>query len=438
MTAFDAADLLIPKAGHRTLKSLKEAYLKELLRETLLIAAQNRSWNLTPPLYELLAGAVKQDPKVLIEILSSPEIAPTVWCARRKRDFPGFEERIEEALAALPGSLLLPLSARGLLPESGVLWELGPALASSARACQSISKSGVMLRPVPNSLLAHSLGFSLTLREGTGWRFENGRVSVAGDSPNQGSVNLNSETLLGRRPTAAGISSELCYVTLKPPRLIKLALKDLNPIASVEAHPDKAGNALNLGGHSEEDWRASLAQCLDWILELWPELFEEMEIALRQIVPVGYSDTKHLSASYKEAVGTVYMTLHPHLLTMTEALIHEFQHNKMNLASYFDGFLENAFFPLYPSPVRPDPRPLWGVLLAVHAFLPVAEFYRKMRAASHPVSQTPDFEKRLAEIDDKNREGMETLRAHARWTPAGRALMGELEKMEARHSQPGA
>ncbi len=416
MKTFDASALLTPKAGHQTLKELKEAYLKELLRETLLIAAQNRSWNLTPPFYELLAGALKKNSKAVLEVLSSPEIAPTVWCARRKKDFPGFEKSIEAALAALPGSLLLPLAARGLLPESGISWEKGT---------------------VPFSLTAHSLGFSLTLKEGTGWRFENGRVSALGNSHNQGSVNLNSETLLGRRPAVAGISSELCYVTLKPPRPIKLALKDLNPISSIEAHPDKAGNALDLGGHSEEDWRASLAQCLDWILELWPELFEEMEILLRQIVPVGYSDTKHLSASYKEAVGTIYMTLHPHLLTMTEALIHEFQHNKMNLASYFDPFLENAFFPLYKSPVRPDPRPLWGVLLAVHAFLPVAEFYRKMRAAHHPVSQTPDFEKRLAEIDEKNREGMDTLRMHAHWTPAGRALMDELEALEKRHQGEG-
>ncbi len=451
MNALDAADLVFPKSGHQTLKGLKEAYLKELLRETLLVAAnirhpdesrgpgprgsldsgfrplsngsgsgtsspmlgrRNDGWNVTPSLYELLAGALKTNPKALLEILSSPEIAPAVWCFKRQKDFPGFEERIARAVEALPGSLLISLAARNLLPPGGVSWEIGT---------------------VPISLISHSLGFSLTLESGSGWHFENGRVSALGDARFKGGVNLNSETLLGRRPAAAGISSELCYVTLKHPHLIKLALKDFNPIAEAEAHPDKSGNALDLGGHSEEDWRASLAQCLDWTQDLWPELFEEMEILLKSIVPVGYSGTKHLSASYREAVGTIYMTLHPHLLTMTEALIHEFQHNKMNLASYFDAFLENAFFPLYKSPVRPDPRPLWGVLLAVHAFLPVAEFYRKMRAAGHPVSKSPDFDKRLAEIDEKNREGMATLREHAQWTLAGRKLMDELEAVEERH-----
>ncbi len=412
MSAFSSEDLLLPISGHHTLKNLKEAYLKQLLRETLALAIKNRSWNLTPPLYPLLAGALKASPKSLLEILSSPEISPLVWCYQRKNDFPGLEKKIEEAAEALPGSLLLSLAAHKLLPQGGAKF-----LVSSE-----------------TEIISHSLGFSMKLEEGRlGWNFGAGSVSALKSSGPEGQVNLSSETLLGRRPAAAGISSQLCYVSLKPPRPIKLALKDINPIADIEAHPDKAGNALDLGGHSEEDWRASLAQCLDWILELWPELFEEMEILLKQIVPVGYSDTRHLSASYREAIGTVYMTLHPHLLTMTEALIHEFQHNKMNLASYFDGFLENAFVPLYKSPVRPDPRPLWGVLLAVHAFLPVAEFYRKMRAANHPVSQTPDFERRLKEIDEKNREGMETLREHARWTPAGRALMEALEIVARQH-----
>ncbi|MEO6026103.1 MAG: HEXXH motif-containing putative peptide modification protein, partial [Candidatus Binatia bacterium] len=113
--------------------------------------------------------------------------------------------------------------------------------------------------------------------------------------------------------------------------------------------------------------------------------------------------------------------------------VHEFQHNKINVASYDLGFLENAFHPRYPSPVRPDPRPLWGILLAVHAFLPVAELYRRMRDAKHPLAQQSGFETRLSEIDLKNHEGMEMLRGHAQFTPAGAALFGDLEALETRH-----
>jgi HEXXH motif-containing protein len=148
---------------------------------------------------------------------------------------------------------------------------------------------------------------------------------------------------------------------------------------------------------------------------------------------VGYDETRHLSASYREAIGTMYLTLHPHVMTMTEAVVHEFQHNKFNVAADGAQYLENAFHPLYKSPIRPDPRPLWGILLAVHAFLPVAELYRRMRDAGHPLAARPDFEPRLSEIDLKNHEGMEMLRAHARFTEAGIALFGDLEALERRH-----
>jgi len=158
-----------------------------------------------------------------------------------------------------------------------------------------------------------------------------------------------------------------------------------------------------------------------------------MRMMLHEVIPVGYDETRHLSASYREAIGTMYLTLHPHAMTMAEAVLHEFQHNKFNVAADSAQYLENAFHPLYKSPIRPDPRPLWGILLAVHAFLPLAELYRRMRDAGHPLAARPDFEPRMAEIDLKNHEGMEMLRAHARFTDAGVALFADLEALERRH-----
>jgi len=69
----------------------------------------------------------------------------------------------------------------------------------------------------------------------------------------------------------------------------------------------------------------------------------------------------------------------------------------------------------------------------VHAFLPVAELYRRMRDGGHPLAALPEFERRMSDIDAKNHEGMEMLRAHAEWTPAGRAMIEDLETLERRH-----
>jgi HEXXH motif-containing protein len=219
---------------------------------------------------------------------------------------------------------------------------------------------------------------------------------------------------------------------------VRFALADPNPISSTENHPDKFGSALTLGGRPREEWLRGLRAALDAVAEVMPALAEEMDLLLRRVVPVGWHEEMHLSASYREAVGTVYMTLHPDPLTMAAALIHEFQHNKLNLASHLDPLLENAFHPLYPSPVRPDPRPLWGILMAAHAFLPVAAFYRRLAAEKHPLSRRGGFDQELETIDLKNREAMDVLREHARWTPLGAGLMGELDRLDRLHMQERA
>jgi HEXXH motif-containing protein len=209
-----------------------------------------------------------------------------------------------------------------------------------------------------------------------------------------------------------------------------LALEDDNPLAMFEAHPDKQGNAIDLGGHSLEEWLASLREALDLIATHLPTLRGEIDLLVQQFVPVGYDEHKHLSASYQEAIGTIYLTLHPHLMTMAEAIVHEFSHNKINALFELDELLENAYWPLYTSPVRPDPRPLHGIILAVHAFQPVARLYESMIAAKHPWSTRPDFLRRYEQVKRVNREGASVVLAHAEPTAIGRGLFDEMRRWD--------
>jgi HEXXH motif-containing protein len=225
---------------------------------------------------------------------------------------------------------------------------------------------------------------------------------------------------------SAGTIDAPPFTSLTRGRIV-LTTADDNPLAMVEAHPDKFGNAVDLGGRSRDEWRASLEEALAIVETHLPALYEEIELLIERIVPVGYDDHKHLSASYREAIGTIYLTLHPSVMTMAEALIHEHSHNKLNAAMELDPILTNAFEPLYASPVRPDPRPLHGVLLAVHAFLPVAELYRTMIAAGDTRAR-PD---RYAKIIEGNREGAAVLAEHAKGTPYGRRLLEEIATLDA-------
>lgn len=210
---------------------------------------------------------------------------------------------------------------------------------------------------------------------------------------------------------------------------LALALADDNPLASVEAHPDKSGSGLDLGEAPAERWLASLEASLAMVERALPVLREELELVLSTIVPVGTHDQRHLSASYREALGTIYLSLHPQVLTMAEAVVHEAQHNKLHAVLMEDPLLQNGPDERYPSPVRPDPRPLLGVLLAVHAFVPVALLHRSLQRLGDPAVSAPPARARLAAIVTGNAEGLALLERYGRPTPLGAALLRGLREL---------
>jgi HEXXH motif-containing protein len=359
----------------------------------------------------LVRAVLERNRRAMLSCFAAPAVGTALQCVELRGDLRAFRERIDLAAARMLPHLLFEMALRRLVPAGqSFLWEPGaPRLASLA------------------------IGGELAAPEGaTAWRFSASHVAALGGGTEL--ARLPAERDAMHRALAAdarGFRFARCFRRVG--NVTQFATIDHNPIAEFEEHPEKAGNHVDLGGRSEGEWIAVLDQSFALVERFLPGEFADMGLLLRQVIPVGYDPVRHLSASYREAVGTVYLTLHPSVMIMTEAVIHEFQHNKFNVSAYGIDFLANAFHPLYKSPIRPDPRPLWGILLAVHAFLPVAEIYRRMRDARHPLASTPDFERRMAEIDLKNHEGMEMLRAHGEFTPAGRALLDDLEALERRH-----
>jgi HEXXH motif-containing protein len=359
----------------------------------------------------LVRQALRHSQSQMLGCFASPAVGTPLQCLALRHDLPAFQTRIDNAVAALMPHLLLEMALRRLIPDGqSVLWEHGaPSLTSLAIDGELIPPAGA-----------------------TGLRFSASHVAAIGGGTELARLPVDRQAMqhAGVEATGGFHFERRCWRT---GRVARFALVDHNPIAAFEAHPEKAGNHIDLGGHSREEWVGTLDESFALIARFMPGEFTEMRTLLHQVIPVGYHAERHLSASYREAIGTIYLTLHPNVMTMTEAVVHEFQHNKFNVSAHSADFLRNAFHPLYKSPVRPDPRPLWGILLAVHAFLPVAELYRRMRDGDHPWAARPDFERRMSEIDLKNHEGMEMLRAHAELTPAGRALFDELESLERRH-----
>jgi HEXXH motif-containing protein len=415
MTAVTGHGLVLP-AESAAPQPLRAAYARYLATScTQFLAAANALPSPMRPAHarvaDLVRDALGRSQGAALTAFASPMVGTPLQCLFLREDLPAFAARIDDAAAALVPHLLFELALRRLIPEgTSILWEHGaPPLAS-------IAIGGELSAPAGS----------------TGLRFSASHLSAIAGDAETARLPLEREAL-GR--ALAGDAGGFAFARRfhRIGSASHLADLDVNPIAAFEAHPDKAGNHVDLGGRPASEWVGVLEQCFALIERYLPGEHAEMRTMLHEIVPVGFDPERHLSASYREAVGTVYMTLHPNVMIMTEAVIHEFQHNKLNVAAYGTDFLTNAFHPLYKSPIRPDPRPLWGILLAVHAFLPVAELYRRLRDDGHELAARPDFERRMTEIDLKNHEGLDMLRAHAELTPAGRAVLDDLEALERRH-----
>ena len=211
----------------------------------------------------------------------------------------------------------------------------------------------------------------------------------------------------------------------------ELATHDNNPLSALEEHPDKHGNAIDLGGRDSHAWTSAMNEALDLIRLALPNLYRELAITLKQLVPVGFEPERHLSASYREAVGVVYLSLHPSPLTLAEAIVHETQHGKLNALSWFDPVLENGDSCWTESPVRPDLRPLRGVLMAVHAFVPVAALHLQLATIGHPLAASPTFRERREQVLSSNSTGIDTLHQLAKPTNLGKQLLEALGQLHA-------
>lgn len=405
MTApLDLSDITLPRQGTTTVRAVLNAYLREAVRTW----ATLPPGFLTPATRTSYAQSVqwanellRRDPRPLVAALRSPTVGALLWPLSREAHEEGDRGAFDRWTWEATLLVAFELALSGALPPAGLRF------VAAGRPWPALRHVGanLVVRPAPSvrELVVRAGRVTFVTAEGT--------TDLDPRAPGDGPWTIT-------RPYHRIVDG------------VVLALEDNNPLSHFEAHPDKQGNALDLGGKSIDDWLAALRGSFALVDEYLPVLGEEMRLVLRLIVPVGWHEQKHLSASYKEAIGTVYMTLHPNPMTMVEALIHEFQHNKLNTALHLDPLLHNAFSPLYSSPVRPDPRPLHGVVLAVHAFQPVAKLYEVMAAQRHPWSEHAAWSKRFRDIIRMDRAGAGTVLENAQATPVGEGLFREMRALD--------
>lgn len=212
-----------------------------------------------------------------------------------------------------------------------------------------------------------------------------------------------------------------------------LALEDNNPTSVFVDHPDQPdGRRLGLGDRSLKDWIVALTDAFEVIERHLPQIATELAVAARLVLPVGCHDETHFSASYDHMPGCAYVSLHPDTLTMAEALIHEFQHNKILAATRTEKLWLNSAHERFASPLRPDPRPMRGIVLAAHAFVPVALLHQSLANSGDTLAHASRFARRRDEILTKNADALKTIHTAAKLTAAGAKVVAQMTTLDAR------
>ncbi len=374
--------LVVPAPGEATVRTLRH---KVRLLAVRTLATARVEGPVSRPLLRFqgwLLEALRDRPGPVLGAIGAPDVLPHLLCVASGVTDPA--ERIAEAVPNLLGALASP-------PREAVRWDHPVRRLAVPRLGRAWT-----FDPPARGMVCDPAGVELRLADGS----------------------------LAHLPHPGGLAPY--HAVLDD---LHLTVLDTHPLSAVEAHPDKAGNHVDLGGRSPGQWTAALGGALELVRLGLPTWAEERTWSLERLVPVGYEPERHLSASYREAPGIAWLTLHPEPLTLAEAIVHEAQHSKLNLLSWLDPVLHNGHSEWTESPVRPDLRPLMGVLLAVHAFVPVARMHACLAATDHPISRSPHFARRREEVCAANARGLATLSAKARPTAVGERLLRALEAL---------
>ncbi len=414
LAGLDLPDLTVPQGDTRTLRRVLNAYWQRVLHDLArvpLAAVAHHNRALYDRTCQALRAASSRDPRKALHVVRQPTVSVLVECIQHQLAGVPDTVLLNRWLRELCVLVLLELATLGEVPASGVTVGRDP----DGRFPELRSPTAnLALRPHEVVTALTFRPHSLTLHEG----MQTQSLPLRPDG----------KWLDHKHEFGMPADVEHPYLMIVPG--VFLALTDNNPLSNFEAHPDKNGNQLDLGQHAASEWLHSLRHAIADIDAHMPLVGEELRLCMRLFVPVGYDDHKHLSASFQEAVGLIYLTLHPQQMTMTEAVLHEFQHNKINAAFRLDPLLHNAWSPLYPSPVRPDPRPLHGVVLAVHAFQPIARLYEEMARAARPEAENSFWNERFRKIIHINRAGAETVLTNAAATKTGSGLFAEMRSLD--------
>ena len=148
-------------------------------------------------------------------------------------------------------------------------------------------------------------------------------------------------------------------------------LNDAPEVAAVMAHMQLC---------EREDLPASMANLasgLSFLKDVWPAAYFA---CVRQIKGIVLLQERGYTRSHSplSLLGVIGLTAGDEV-SVGDLLVHESSHVRLELMRQFDPLWEDREpDKRHESPWREDARPLWGLILGVHAFLNVAQYYQRV------------------------------------------------------------
>lgn len=203
-------------------------------------------------------------------------------------------------------------------------------------------------------------------------------------------------------------------------------LEDLAGLASdVRKVDDSYG--LRPAAGSVERYTAWVEEAAGILARVWPQAAVELDALVRVVVYVEGAGFR--SATLRGSFGAVYAGTGflDGVPACFEMLLHEAGHHSLYLRNAFQVFVTNAA-EVASHPLRPDPRPIGGIVHAAHVLC-------RMTTGLAKWSREPDApaEARARRDDafDRFSRTLGVLRERARWTPAGERYFAGLLAREA-------
>lgn len=172
---------------------------------------------------------------------------------------------------------------------------------------------------------------------------------------------------------------------------------------------------------------AMIADSLVMIRRADPSVADQMRSLIHFYEPLSTPDplTTHCSFSAPRLIGVIFVSEAYSVMKLAEAMVHEYHHNELYTLMEVDPLLDERPGESFYSPWRPDPRPMYGLIHAIHVFLGVLQYLRGGEVAAGLEEHSAAFRERRRIVCSQVNLGLLQV-DEARLTPTGRDVIASI------------